>query len=262
MRKLFWMHIGIAAMAVVSVCTIANTASATVVLGDKVKLTNPLFPVGAGSNGEFSVDVKAGGIYDGVTDFRTFCVEKDQTFSIGAEMDVTKLTLSTSGPPPGAGPYTMTATVAWLFREFTKDRLNLAGQTESFYDETSSALMNADANSLQNAFWHYTGGQVAVGTISAKYTALIAANAGAIGLLVADAVSIGGVSIMQLKTGGSWSGGGAGLGDYIGGINRQDQLVVDLSGLSTDVPEPASMLLWLTVAIGGAFARGRKRLPC
>ncbi len=68
----------------------------------------------------------------------------------------------------------------------------------------------------------------------------------AVDLLVEGTNDIGGVSIMQMKTGGAWSGPGAGLGTYVGGTNRQDQLYLDLSKIPppSTVPEPASVAMW------------------
>ncbi len=258
MRKTILGKVALTLLTALALCATASVASAAgVVQGSVVKLSNPSFPSGAGANGEFSVDVKSSGVYDGITDFYTFCVEKNQTFVPGSEMDVVALSKSTLGLSPAP---VLTKQVAWLFIEYTRVRAGLAGAIANFYRMDSAANMNSDADALQNAIWHYTAPSQVALIAGNKYITLLGSHAFEVNNLVVGANDIGGVSIMQMKTGGTWSGPSAGLGTYVGGTNRQDQLYVDLTRIPppSTVPEPASIAMWLSVAVGGMVARRRR----
>lgn len=258
MRKTILGKVALTLLTALAICASASVASAAgVVKGSVVKLTNPSFPLGAGGNGEFSVDVKESGVFDDVIDFHTFCIEKGQSFVPGTELDVVDLSKSTIGLAPAP---VLTKKVAWLFIEYTRVRAGLVGAIANFYRMDSAANMNADADALQNAIWHYTAPSQTALTPGNKYATLLTIYDSAVNLLVEGTNDIGGVSIMQMKTGGAWSGPGAGLGDYIGGTNRQDQLYADLDRIPppSSVPEPASIAMWLSVAVGGMVARRRR----
>lgn len=258
MRKSFLGKVALTLLTAVALCATASVASAAgVVKGSVVKLSNPGFPNGAGGNGEFSVDVKQSGVFDGATDFYTFCVEKGQTFVPGTELDVVALSKSTIGLTPAP---VLTKQVAWLFIEYTRVRNGLTGAIANFYRMDSAANMNADADALQNAIWHYTAPSQTALSAGNKYAAYLSLYSASVSSLVEGANDIGGVSIMQLMAGGSWDGGGAGLGNYVGGGHRQDQLYADLSKIPppSTVPEPASVAMWLSVAVGGMLARRRR----
>lgn len=243
----------LASAAFATVCfTAAQVSAAGVVVGSKVAITNP---GGAlyGTNGEFNVYVQGSGtaLNAATPDFWTFCIQKDETFNpnAGYAYDVVGLTTSTQ-----ATVYSLTKEVAYLFREFTRVKNSLPGAIAGFYGPLAT-----EANKLQEAIWHYStpsqqsfdnNNRYMIGSSNSIWTSQMIADKNAL-------VDFGGVRVMTIKSGGTWVNG-----VYVGGTHHQDQLYVELGDLSTEVPEPASVAMWLTVAAGGAFARRRRAMVC
>ena len=117
---------------------------------------------------------------------------------------------------------------------------------------TQLAQRIADANDMQNAIWYFqrqharTAAQITGNKYISAVNTYLAIN-------TLTSLNISGVEIMNLRNSNA-SGSN--------GTNVQSQMHYTFSPPSTDVPEPASMALWLTVAVGGLYMRRRRSIAC
>lgn len=235
------------------VCMSMQTANAagTLAVGDKVRLTNG---PGGTSGGEFGIyETAASGSGTVDYDFRTFCVEKNQTVSFGSDFYVGGINLFSRHSSSGTVPLSLMA--AALYRQYAlglEDYISSGGTdtTYDFFGDSSatytysgslsaSTLGNAassDADDLQNAIWGAQGQQAAV---TNKFTTAYF-NAGT--------VNVGGVKVIDLRSGSAT------------GAYRQDQLYWESGGDDfQSVPEPTSLALFGLGMVGAGFAQRRRK---
>ncbi|MCX7396069.1 MAG: hypothetical protein NT138_00150 [Planctomycetales bacterium] len=235
----------LAAMVACSMFSVSTASAAfTVSVGQTIKLYNG---PGSGNGGEFIVKHVTDGY--SAERFRTFCVQTTEYFNFGETLTIDAIADFSSAP---ANP--IKATTSALYREFMRGMAaangaaNYAG-TILGVAYTFNSTTDAQAGLLQQAIWNFQG--------QGSYSNAFVTAANSLGFLGADATSLTGTNLqtygyvqaLQLKR----SDGAGGL------MNAQDQLYWDGRGQLTAVPEPASIALWGTFALGGLLRTRRRR---
>lgn len=282
MRMRLGLNWGVAAAVAIALCCTASTANAAATLvggaagtGSLLKLYYSSFP---GTDGEFGAFVSTNapsGAYAnanagtlGKDDFRTFCVQLNELVNDGETVRVDAISKITASTNPDMA---LTATAAWLFREYSKLRavpggiarykgdIPYAGATFN-YNSFDASNNVTDPNLLQQALWSLMGwsnaqilasgfGPVFTTTANNKYMAAVstAVTNGDVAAMTVTANSIGGVSVLNLVKASN-------------GAVRQDMLYYNPNfGSSTAVPEPMSAGLWLTTLVVGACVYRRRQ---
>jgi hypothetical protein len=150
----------------------------------------------------------------------------------------------------------LTAQAAWLFREFSLNRVvagvsNYAGNLGEGGAVTPVAYSSSttDANKLQDALWTLIGWSTSATTSNNVYLKLASDNAANANLLKVTGSSIGGVRFLNLVYDSN-------------NANTQDMFYYEALGggdFSTNpVPEPVSCLVWGSVIAGICVSRARR----
>ena len=222
-----------------------STASAafTVSAGQTIKLYDGPGNVNAG---EFIVKHQSDSYAS--EKFRTFCIQTNEFLSLGETLTIAAIADFSVAPPNS-----IKATTSALYREFMRgmaaagNTANFAGfilgQTYTFNANTVAGI--ARAGELQQAIWNFQGQGVYSNDFVTAANGLGFGVAAATTLLGTNLQTYGYVQALQLKR--------------ADGSNGQDQLYWDGRGQITDVPEPASMALWATFALGGVLVARRRR---
>lgn len=232
LRKQAGLAVAVSVALTAFVPTLAGAANTTVVnAGDFVKLFDD--PNGGNTNGgAFQVDVQGKGT---ANDFRTFCLEYNETFSYGQPLKVGAVSnVAQNGGISGGNPDPLDVRTAWLYWQF--DQGTLTGWTHN----------NASGNSLQRAIW-FIEGELGASYTMAQLTTLDSQAATWVTLAGINAtwnVNTNRVHVLNLLKQNN-------QGQYV--VNSQDQLYI------TPVPEPETYAMLLAgLGLMGFVARRRK----
>jgi PEP-CTERM motif len=258
--KRFCVALGVLSLAV---CFSAGSASAAfkageLVNGDIVRMST----APPGGNGEFNVveyDGYGGSAVAGGHNFRTFCVEKHESFGGGfpGEFEVTLSSFSDTAAGHG-GPKNLAVETAALFKQFGLGLLggvvggvrDFFGDSTAKYDYADATQRNKDANMLQNAIWFFQQQQTLAEAGGASNKYITAVNAAKTGSGPFFGLDIGGVQIMNLR----YTEGSA--NDRV-----QDQLYYGGGDdVHVPVPEPGSLALFALGMVGVGFAQRRRKM--
>lgn len=194
----------------------------------------------AGGGGPFKATTT--GTLLSVQEFITLCLEFNEYFSYGGTYNFTLSDNAVNGGVAGGNPDPVSDATKWLYYQIA------SGGYSSMYTPATGLALNGDVGAnFQNAVWYLEqertleqiGGSGSPGDLLASYYALT--NQDWNSLFAAGHR----VYAMNLTTA---AGGFA-----------QDQLAYDFDSQTTQVPEPASIGLFLTGLVGGAIARMRGR---
>lgn len=209
-----------------ALCVPSASAAPVISAGDKIRLYDG---PGTTGGGEFWVDVLGTGVTGTINasnnDFITFCLEKNEYFTPGQDLQVAAVnTAAVNGGVGGGSPDPLSPETAYLYTQFSNGTL-------SSYSHSSFR-----ADSLQRAIW-YLENEIAFEDLDFQAQLWVeeAQDAGW--------TSIGDVRVLNLlrKSGDNW-------------IKAQDQLYI-----ATPVPEPQAYALLLAgLGLMGFFARRRR----
>jgi hypothetical protein len=205
---------------------IADAAPLTV--GDDIKV---LDGPGTTGGGEFTI------VVDATESFISFCLQRTEYINFTNSFNVDAIsTFAVSDPVANGGNALdsyrdyLSAQTAYLYTEFRQGTL-------SGYFYGTGANRVASANSLQNAIWMF---EQELPTVASNPFVMLANNA-----ITSGAWSgLGNVRVMNLS---------------LNGVEAQDQLMLVPGRDITEVPEPASLILFGSGASLAAMARRRRQ---
>ena len=243
---------------------LASAAPMVLIDGDQITLSRTNAYGGASTGGG---EFRAAGVgaLSGADSFLTFCVEHNETISLGTAyyVDVNTRAIGgglgvagynsgdangvTGGAPNGYDP--LSFATAWLYTQFRMNTLQSAVNTAlSISNFTFSYASNSDADSLQEAIWFLENEQ----PISALDANAVKMKDAAI---AAGWTSIGNVRVINL-----WDTRNGTAGNYTFSGQHQDQLYLIPDIITTPVPEPESYAMLLAgLGLFGFAARRRKQ---
>lgn len=219
MRLKFLIPVAAVCMAVSTYSTLAGT----------VRISDG--DAGSGSGGQFKIDQATdfAGLFDSTGDsFQTFCVERNETISLGGTYEFEISTSAINGGVGGPSPDPLGSETAYLYTQFREGLLDGIVAGYSYNDDAS-------ANALQDAIW-YLEEELALGSLGALALDLVDAANDAV--TSGAWVGIGRIRILRLFNVGP-------------GGNKQDQLTM------IPLPAPVGMAIVGLVGVGIAFSRRR-----
>jgi hypothetical protein len=244
---------GLAAKLAVGVLTLCF-GLVTAAQADSITLTRDTGKYTSSMGGEFAATSFSGatlssagsGVLVSGSSLQTFCLEANESVSMGTSYNWTLSTGAVAGGYSGGNPDTISSETAYLFHQFWKGTL-------SGYTYTQGASRVSSATSLQLALWKLEG-ELGTTALTNAYNSNLQAQSW--------------VSAAQLAvSSGTWSG----LGDVkvlnlttSSGANAQSMLVEVTTPVSA-VPLPPSALLGLGLmaalsGVGVMRQRSRKSL--
>ena len=239
-------------MFAICIAPLTTHASWVVNVGNTIKLTDGPgtlageFKVGTAQPSNGSASNTSTGSY-GTERFRTFCVQTNEYFSYGETLTIQNISMNSQ-----AGNQALASNTSALYRTFMNAyEVGATGVTTLIGSATydfGAGNRATDANLLQQAIWKYQG-FAAYSAVINKFTIAVEAlnlTTMAANLTGTELATYGGVKILNLY--------------HADGSNAQDQLYYGGAPLGgpSDVPEPATLLLFGLGAIGAGFVRRRR----
>jgi len=151
----------------VSVLCIGASVSWADITGDHIKLYEDTTRYSSSSGGEFQVEITAGSLPyvtspqtkgDFANGFRTFCIQKSQSFNPNREYSVKVRTVTNHGTNVPLAPE-----AAYLFHLFNSGQMNLNGYAYSYTDGVGPGSRTESATHLQHVLWGFMAGDTVYG---------------------------------------------------------------------------------------------------
>lgn len=223
---------GLAFFLLVALCFAAN-ADASIKVGDLIR-----FQDGPGSpGGEFGI---AHASTPTVTEFITFCVEKNEYINFSSNFYVESISMTADAGGVSGGPQDPVGPEAqWLYYNFRMG--TLVNYIAGGVNDTSTARTNS-ANALQNAIWFLEGEITNAGSgqayVDLAVQELFAYNNSS-NYSGNMATAMDRVRIMNIR----WNNAN--------GDRAQSQMFM--------VPEPTAMSVWASIGLSALFVRRRQK---
>ena len=234
----------LAAMLACSIISVSTASAAfTLSAGQTIRLYDGPGNVNAG---EFILKHQSDGY--SAERFRTFCIQTNEFLGLGETLTIAAIANFSFSPANS-----IKAETSALYREFMRG-MAAAGNTvnymgsilgQTYYFNSNTALGITLAGKLQQAIWNFQGQGAYANQFVTAASGLGFAGAAATTLTGANLQNYGYVQALQLTRSN--------------GDRGQDQLYWDGRGELTGVPEPTSVALWGTFALGGVLLARRRR---